>query len=79
MFWKIRAENVRNVSELKAKIQSTPGVYIHHFGLETIFNSFHSIVVECDEKTVDKVRDQVYLFNNGAYCTVDPYEYPYEE
>ena len=79
MFWKIRAEGVRNVSELKAKIQSTPGVYIHHFGRETIFNSFHSIVVECDEKTVDKVRDQVYFFNNGAYCTVDPYEYPYEE
>lgn len=74
MFWKIRAEGVRDIEGLRANIESIPNVSILMFGKDKVFNSFHSIIVECDEKTVDTVRDQVYLFNNGAYCTVDLYE-----
>lgn len=68
-FYRLGAEQIRNKQEMLVKLQQLTEVC---FAAEhAVFNSFYTVVVKCDKATADRVRDLMWRYNGGAYCSLD--------
>lgn len=70
MFYKLTAEHVNNFSQY-VKALDEHDIEVVIVGRDRVLDTFHIVVLDCDEITAEEARELMWEYNGGAYCGMD--------
>ena len=79
MYYTFEAEHIADFQSLMTEVNAMETVREVTGGRNALFSSFHTIVVDTDEKTALKIQDLIFEYNDGAYCRFAETSYAEEE